>query len=413
MGPAAMVPRRQRRWNVLALVAVLLALLMVLFSLGQIEIHGVESRDFLRLASSPRALTTGGAAGSAPVTAVLRGDRLSPAEEEGDQRDLEAARYKVYVGVYSTNNYSLDLRVPSYAGSGYVWMNWDGAMQRYLEQSSVAINQLVVPLNLLGAPVQEALQPVGDKPIALPGDRYYQLFSFQGSFYIDNINFRRFPFLQLGLPMVLEVNDPDGELGYGNLRLLPDVKESGMGVYADIIGWLNLGWSIAEYRHHYATNFGLGGAENDYSQVVFDLSYGTSAWSSFWRLLLPLIVVMAMVLLVFKLRTDLQDVRSSIPVTILLTLVFLQQAYRSSLPDLPYLTFLDQVYVVAYVLTLIAFVLVIWIGKRYADLEALEPGEQRQLQQTRLQRLDEVWPLTVVFVATLAIGVCWLSIPSG
>jgi hypothetical protein len=88
----------------------------------------------------------------------------------------------------------------------------------------------------------------------------------------------------------------------------------------------------------------------------FEISYGTSSWSSFWRLLLPLSVLMAMVLLVFKVRPDEQDARASIPVTVLLTLVFLQQTYRDKLPDLPFLTFLDQVYVVAYVVTLAAFV---------------------------------------------------------
>jgi len=71
--------------------------------------------------------------------------------------------------------------------------------------------------------------------------------------------------------------------------------------------------------------------------------------------MLPLLVVMVMVLLVFKIRPDEQDARAGIPVTVLLTLVFLQQVYRGELPDLPFLTFFDQVYVIAYVITLFAF----------------------------------------------------------
>jgi Ca2+/Na+ antiporter len=208
----------------------------------------------------------------------------------------------------------------------------------------------------------------------------------------------------------------EGALDYDNLRLVPELKDSGMGMYADITGLLIQGWSIAEYRHHYATNFGLGGAEDDYSQVVFDVAYGASAWSSFWRLLLPLSVVMAMVLLVSKLRNDLQDVRSTLPVTILLTLVFLQQSYRSALPDLPYLSFLDQVYVVAYMLTLIAFVLVIWIGRRYSELESaagLMEEQQATAQLQRLGRIDDVWPVLVVLLGSASIAICWLLIPAG
>jgi hypothetical protein len=406
-----MAQRKQRRWNLLVLVALLLALVLALFSVAGIELDGTRSRDNLRLASTPRALTTKDGSGSLLTGSRERGDRLMPAEMEADQREFDEARFHVYLGIYTNNNYSVDLRIPSYVSSGYVWMNWDGEMQRYLEELDLPIQQLIVPINVLDSNPSSVLKPVGVKPLKLPGGRYYQMFTYQGSFYIDNVDFRRFPFLEVNLPLVFEANDPEGGLDYGNLRLLPELKDSGMGLYAGIIGFLTQGWSMAEYRHHYATNFGLGGAEADYSQVIFDLGYGASAWSSFWRLLLPLAVVMAMVLLVSKLRNDLQDVRSTIPVTILLTLVFLQQSYRSSLPDLPYLAFLDRVYVVAYLLTLVAFVLVIWIGKRSAEVEQLPDELSRQTQINRLERVDDIWPLVVVVVGIISVGLCWFTIP--
>ena len=227
------------------------------------------------------------------------------------------------------------------------------------------ISRFFAVLNALISDKDTSLVPLGPS-VRLVDNSYYQLFTYIGRYYIDNASFRHYPFMDISLPVAIEVNDVDGELGYQNLRLIPEIRNSGMGLYSHIIGWLNTGWSIAEYRHHYATNFGLGGDESDYSQIIFEISYGTSSWSSFWRLLLPLSVLMAMVLLVFKVRPDEQDARASIPVTVLLTLVFLQQTYRDKLPDLPFLTFLDQVYVVAYVVTLAAFVLVLWIGRRYA-----------------------------------------------
>ena len=184
-----------------------------------------------------------------------------------------------------------------------------------------------------------------------------------------------------------------------------------MGLYARIIGWLNGGWSIAEYRHHYATNLGQGGDERDFSQILYEISFGTSAWAAFWRLFLPVIIVMTMVLLVFKVRADEQDARASIPVTVLLTLVFLQEGYRSRLPDLPYLTFLDQIYVVSYVVTLVAFVLVLWIGRRYGSMEQMADGPAKESLQNHLNRLDELWPFLVVVLAGTAIVACWLSIP--
>jgi hypothetical protein len=65
--------------------------------------------------------------------------------------------------------------------------------------------------------------------------------------------------MSVSLPLSLEVDDVDGALWYQQLRLEPDIRNSGMGLYAKIIDWLNLGWSITEYRHHYASNSGLGG----------------------------------------------------------------------------------------------------------------------------------------------------------
>ena len=96
----------------------------------------------------------------------------------------------------------------------------------------------------------------------------------------------------------------------------------------------------------------------------------------------------------------------------LLTLVFLQQTYREELPDLPDLTFLDQVDVVAYVVTLLAFVLVIFIGRRYGELDQMPDGPQKEIKQQQLQRLDEIWPLTVVVFSSISILACWFTQPS-
>ncbi|MFM7733532.1 MAG: hypothetical protein ACKO6F_08780, partial [Cyanobium sp.] len=108
-----------------------------------------------------------------------------------------------------------------------------------------------------------------------------------------------------------------------------------------------------------------------------------------------------------------QDARASIPVTVLLTLVFLQQTYRDDLPALPFLTFLDQVYVVAYVVTLVAFVLVIWIGRRYADMEALEDATAQAALKHRLDQLDSSWPVVVVLFSCLAVSLAWMTHTTG
>jgi hypothetical protein len=405
--------RKQKRWNLVAIASVVVAVILALLAIARIDVTQVHTRDALRLSAAARALITDPDQLPPSGWSTLRGDLLSDAEARGDLQELEAAPHHVQVGVYANTTSELDLSVPSYAASGYVWLRWDQPLQQLLEASGASIDERFGLVNTLITDAPPELQPVGKEPERLEDGSYYQLFKYRGRYYLDQASFRHYPFMSVSLPVALEADDVDGALTYDQLRLEPDIRNSGMGLYARIIGWLNQGWSIAEYRHHYASNFGLGGAESDYSLILFEISFGTSSWAAFWRLLLPLSVLMAMVLLVFKVRPDEQDARASIPVTVLLTLVFLQQTYRDNLPDLPFLTFLDQVYVVAYVVTLVAFVLVLWIGRRYADMETLPDGESRDKLRTKLEDLDNSWPLVVVAFGGAAISIAWMLIPAG
>jgi hypothetical protein len=388
-------------------------MILALMAISRIDVLQVRSRDNLRLASAARALNTDPRDLPPSRWSTLRGTLLSDDEARTDQKELEKATTHVKVGIYANTTSELELGVPSYAASGYVWLIWDGTLQTYLESKNATIAERFSLINTLITDAPPQLEPVGEKPERLADGSFYQLFTFRGRYYVDKASFRHYPFMSVSLPLALEVNDVDGGLSYSQLRLEPDIRNSGMGLFAHIIGWINQGWSIAEYRHHYASNFGWGGQEHDYSLVLFETSFGTSSWASFWRLLLPLIVLMAMVLLVFKVRPDEQDARASIPVTVLLTLVFLQQSYRDELPALPFLTFIDQVYVIAYIVTLFAFVLVIWIGRRYAAMEMLEEGQERESLRHRLEDLDSSWPLVVVAFSAAAITVCWMLIPPG
>jgi hypothetical protein len=415
VGPSLgqLLVNRHKRWNLLAIGSVVVAMILAIVAIGRIDVTQVQRRDSLRLSASARALNTDPRHLPASGWSTVRGDLLNDAESRADQEQLEAATYRVQVGVYANTTSELVLSIPSYSSSGYVWLRWDQPLQSYLESKGATLDQRFALINTLITDAPAQLEPVGEKAERGEDGSYYQLFTYRGRYYLDQASFRHYPFMSVSLPLAIEANDVDGELSYDHLRLEPDIRNSGMGLFAQIIGWLNQGWSIAEYRHHYASNFGLGGMESDYSLILFEISFGTSAWAAFWRLLLPLTVLMAMVLLVFKVRPDEQDARSSIPVTVLLTLVFLQQTYRSNLPDLPFLTFLDQVYVVAYVVTLLAFILVICIGRRYAYMESLEEDAARENLKKRLEDIDNSWPLLVVMFGGLAIATCWMLIPPG
>jgi len=56
---------------------------------------------------------------------------------------------------------------------------------------------------------------------------------------------------------------------------------------------------------------------------------------------------------------------------------------------------------------------VIWIGRRYALMELMPEGLEREQMERHLYRLDELWPLAVVVFSSLSILAFWLSLPPG
>jgi hypothetical protein len=103
------------------------------------------------------------------------------------------------------------------------------------------------------------------------------------------------------------------------------------------------------------------------------------------------------------------EVRLTMPVTVLLTLVFLQQSYSSELPPLPYLSFIDELYVVAYSLTLLSFLLMLWGCRRYYRALEIEDEDVRRQVLQRLDLSDDSWPAAVLLAGLVSGVICWFS----
>ena len=110
-----------------------------------------------------------------------------------------------------------------------------------------------------------------------------------------------------------------------------------------------------------------------------------------------------------KLEPTHYDVRLTMPVTVLLTLVFLQQSHNADLPRLSYLTFLDEVYVICYVLTLIAFVLMLWACRRYYAALKIEDPQLQAIEMRRLDKSDDYWPTYVILAGIITITISWFT----
>ena len=117
-----MASKKQKHWNILAVVSILLAGLLAFSGINRLDVGRVPSRDALRLSSASRALTTDSRRMRGDGWTSLRGEKLSDQEMVLDQQGLEEADYHVQVGIYATSTYDLDLSIPSYSSNGYVWI---------------------------------------------------------------------------------------------------------------------------------------------------------------------------------------------------------------------------------------------------------------------------------------------------
>lgn len=119
-------------------------------------------------------------------------------------------------------------------------------------------------------------------------------------------------------------------------------------------------------------------------------------------------MVLAIVILSPSLSSRLWDVRIALPATAVLTLVFLQGSYRNVLPQLPYLTFIDRIYSLAYGICLVCFALYVWAANRVNHTPANASAEERAAVERQINRMDHRFQLLCLLVLSLGSLLCWL-----
>lgn len=381
--------RHQRR--LLPLAALCLVLLLGWLTLQWLEPQAIAPSDQLIAQALPLERGRADAA-----LKELRGTYASSAELE--HRPIGADVDTMRVGLFVTNNYNIDMEVPMYASDGLLWTSWSPALQAKFEAAGMEPSRLLVIVNNVEG-WDSRLTPVGDAPIRLANGDYYQLITYSTKLSIEHLGLHHFPFQHMHLPIALEVNDESDQFRFEKLRLIPDLADSGVGHAIDVNGFITRGWSMAEFRHIYDSDFGLREGSRArppsvaYSQILFDVMYARSVKASVWSLFQPLVVVMAIVILSPSLSSRLWDVRIALPATAVLTLVFLQASYRNVLPQLPYLTFIDRIYSLAYAVCLACFALYVWAANRLNHAIPHGTAEQRAVIEAEINRVDRRFQL--------------------
>ena len=309
----------------------------------------------------------------------------------------------VKVGAYIENYHDLSLQNRRFVAEGYYWLEWPQALQDVIE------NDNIKPIDVFEITNQvddwdSVFRSVNQTATKLPNGNYYYLVRFSGNFYIPDLNLRRSPFETFKLPIIIESQDDALALENHNVVMTKDnARDSLVGSYAEIDGYKLVSTVMEPMIHSYGTSWGLDNGDLRYSAMEIVAVLKSSVIASLVIWVLPVLIVMGIVLLAPSLAGELGDIRLAIPSTGLLTLIFLQQTYRSELPALDYLTFLDWLYACGYLISILTFVLFVWGTNIYQHA----PEGEKALAVDRINRIDTIFQLSAVAGLLLAAGLAW------
>lgn len=326
------------------------------------------------------ALQAGGLLAAAPRP---RTQELAPATG-----DPPPGAQVVRVGIHVNRIYEVSVSDNSFYLDAYIWLRWHG------ELDPVAKLELLNGMDRWGTTVEADYET----PRVDPDGTRYQVLHVEGRFQ-HAFDLSRYPLDRQEVDLLLE----NSVHGADELVFLPDDGGSGVSGGVVLPGWRIQGWSWQRFLHTYPTAFGdpgSQGGESRYSALRFRVQLQRPFSYFLWKLLLPLIVVLVSGLGALLLHPRFPDARIAMPATALLTAVFLQQSYTSTLPEIGYMVLMDRVYALSYLLIIAAVIAMI----ATANLAK----EDDEASYARVRKIDRAF-LGMQMLAFVA-GVTWLAL---
>jgi hypothetical protein len=310
-----------------------------------------------------------------PLPSLSQPDPLSPQIEQ------------VKTGIFVVNIYDIDLKTSSFYADFYVWFKWKGSIDPV---AALEVTNSISDWAMISVPSHP-------EPERLPDGSYYQISRVEGRF-LQSFDLKRYPLDAHNLSIFMENSVYTAE----QLVYVADQEQSGYSQSLTIPGWSIVGSTITSLVRTYNTSFGDPrlSKTSDHSVLCYSLSITRPGSFFVWKLLLPLLIVLASSWGALLLAPQHIDSRVALPVTALLTAVFLQETYADALPDLGYLVLMDKVYVIAYILifssTLEIIVTAYWVDRN------------KDIWTGRVMGADLI--LLGLQIVVMAIGLFWLVI---
>lgn len=286
----------------------------------------------------------------------------------------------VRIGFYPVSVHQLDIANNTYYIDTYVWLRWKGSIDptKTIEFVNMVEDWGRQLSSLLPAPKKEA------------DGSLYQILRVEGLF-VQPFSLADYPLDRQRLSIKVE----DITYGIDQLAYVIDSVESGVGDLVRIPGWNLDGWKAETFAHDYQTDFGDKDTPQVYSMARFSIEISRPVSFFFWKLLLPLSMVIVAAVAALLIRPQLLDARAALPAAALLSAIFLQKSYSDSLPDLGYLVLMDQIYLIAYPVIILTLIRVIYA---YLHVEDAKIAQVRAVHRTDLK-------LFGLFLAIFVLGV--------
>lgn len=304
-------------------------------------------------------------------------------------KEIPPQAQQVETGIYVMNLYDLNPSSNTYYADFYVWFKWKGKINPI---ENVEFANGVEDWGSVSIPVYEEIQK-------LPDGRFYQALRIDGRF-TQPFSFKNYPLDRENLNVLLE----NSVYTIEQLVYVADKEQSGYSDSLNLPGWKIVDFELLSLVRKYQTNFGDIRLTDATQHSILQYSLNISRPVSFflWKLLLPLVIVVATGWGSLLLNPENIDSRITLPVTALLTAVFLQQSYSASLPEVGYLVLLDKIYVITYILIFISII--------EAIVTAEWIKEENPENYSRITRLDHLLLGFQIFTFGITILVLiWVS----
>jgi hypothetical protein len=389
MASRTLIRRQALRGLVLILVTGLIGLALTLHRAPQLGFSGPGAGR-----GGPKAIEQG-----VFVPYLLRREVKPPPNTDPDRT--------VVFGTHIENVYEVSLRDRSFRIEGWYWLRWPQAINAILDEQQIATTKIIEFTNLIDSS-EMTLEPVQPVPSRLDNGDFLQEFRFSAGLYITDIDLHSFPFTKLSLPVIVEFRPDElacpapNRIGCIGLRSEPSSEEGTLGQFVAINGYTIGGVWIKELLHQYPTRFGRSTIPS-FASIRLDIAYHAEHFAAFTTYIFPLLILVGMALMSPFLPAALGDVRLAIPTTILLTLIFLQLGYRQERPPQSYLSYLDWLYLYAYLVSAVLFALFCWSTHH---VSRVDDQEERASVTRQIDRVDSLFQWLAG--ATLAVLLLWM-----